>query len=338
MLVERAASIGAPSRDFLALPDFQVPRLDGLPQEAHQLAAQRIISVHCGEIRAMAPVANGRINWVFIADTKDRGLVTVKMREVGESEEPYQRAARAIELARAVGLPVPRTLFTGSFNGYPYLINTYKEGIPANIYDGDKADVWYQLGEYARELHEVTMSNVSPDFDIISAQPVPHATLNGYIEGELSKSLRPHYRDQWQILTGGEYEKMAATLKRLQDVRFDSRLVHRDLVLRNVKVDQTGRVTAILDWDNASFHMVPQYELALAFEYKPNEDEGLEAFLKGYGISPEEYFDMQSLVTDFRCLEYLRRLMDKIDRGKLEEARMDEQMLMSFLYPDLSLQ
>lgn len=322
MLREVAPPHVGPTRSsaLLALPDIRMGWMVGeAPSFSSQMVAQEVIRKHFGdEPCAMAPVVNGLSNAVFIAETRRDGMVVIKIRQEGESTLSYEKARWAIGLATAVGVPAPHTLYIGTQNDHPYMVSCYMPGIPANLYEGDRTPVWLQLGEIAQRINAVRTFGQYRNFD-------------DYITAELLPGLAPSYRKQWQLLDEAAYTKLGESIDRLRGVHFEPRLVHRDLVLRNVKVDENGKIVAVLDWDNASSHLAPSLEFALSFEDPDNENEGVGAFREGYGLTEEAYASLGEQIVDLRCTEYLRRLQVKIDTGDMIGAYIDEGKIQEFL-------
>lgn len=301
---------------LLTLPDIRMGNVIGDPPELSlQLTAKAVAKSHFGESVTLAPIVNGLTSKVFIAQTP-QSLVVIKMRQKGETITGYQWASWATNLAIAHNIPAPATLAIGQLQGYPYMISSYMSGIPGNIYQGDQRLIWFQLGKFAQRINTISTN--------------ARSNLEDYIM-EVLPVFSHSYRTKWQILSRSSHAKLFRAIERLRHLSFEPHLVHKDLVPRNVKVDKSGKLVAILDWDNATSQLVPSLEFALALEDKTNRQKGLQAFMQGYGISRKAFSQFEQQIIDLCSAEYLRRLRIKIDKGNLTGAYIDEQKIMEFL-------
>jgi hygromycin-B 4-O-kinase len=100
-------------------------------------------------------------------------------------------------------------------------------------------------------------------------------------------------------------------------------LNHSDLRLKNVLVDpDSGKITAILDWDDAKSAVAPFWELSLALHDLTIDER--HAFLEGYGLTPKEFRDIAWGVKTVNILNYAETTQwyadDKNEKG-LEDYR-----------------
>lgn len=301
---------------LLALPDVRMGNVIGSPPEQFlTLIAKQAVKNHFEEPAAFAPIVNGLVNKVFIAQSL-QGLVVIKIRPKGESDREYHQAKWATDLATAHNIPAPAVLAIGKYKGHPYMISTYMSGIPGNIYQGDSSYIWFQLGIFARRINAIPTRGQN--------------NLDVYLI-ELSPIFTRSYQTKCQILNKSSFAKLLQTTARLKNINFDPHLVHKDLVPRNVKVDKKGKVVAILDWDHAASHIVPSFEFALALEDSSNRQKGLLSFMQGYGLSKQSFIKLEQQIIDLCLMEYLVRLRIKIDKGDYTGSYIDEQKIMEFL-------
>ena len=86
------------------------------------------------------------------------------------------------------------------------------------------------------------------------------------------------------MLPDEKLEELRVTLQSLCGKRCKTTLNHGDLRLKNVLVNEKARIVAILDWENCTSNIAPQWELSLALHDLSVDEK--ENFLQGYGIAP----------------------------------------------------
>jgi hygromycin-B 4-O-kinase len=99
-------------------------------------------------------------------------------------------------------------------------------------------------------------------------------------------------------------------------------LTHGDIRFKNVVLDETGKIRAILDWENCTSNLAPQWELSIALHDLCIDEK--EAFLEGYGISPREYAHFAAAIKTLNLLNYSDAIKDAIatnNHARLEELR-----------------
>ena len=98
---------------------------------------------------------------------------------------------------------------------------------------------------------------------------------------------------------------------------------HGDLRLKNVIVDDEGRIQAILDWENCSSNLAPQWELSLALHDLSIDSK--QEFLRGYGLKPDEIIAMAPLLKALNVINYaphVKRAVERNDSDRLEWYRL----------------
>jgi aminoglycoside phosphotransferase (APT) family kinase protein len=94
-----------------------------------------------------------------------------------------------------------------------------------------------------------------------------------------------------------------------------------DLRLKNVLVDANGRISAILDWENCTSNLAPEWDLSIALHDLSIDEK--EAFLRGYGLSPRALSAIAPAIKAFNVLNYvpeIDRLVEEAD-GQLAHYR-----------------
>lgn len=239
----------------------------------------------------------------------------------GAGDDDYMLAESALmRLAAQGGVPVPEVFHTDvSRSASPFrfqlmecrpepCLDTYhKQGVL------DLAAVGTQLGACLRSLHAIRIDG----FGFIDTQLLARTgelrgldlTYAGYFHKRLDDHL--DYLEQHALLSGGAveevrrlFERHASRLRRSQAV-----LTHRDMALWNV-LGEPGRITAIIDWDDA-VGGDPADDIGILRCFY--DDDFMGPVLRGYwGAEKPDY--------DFECRVWLHLLRNMLWKTKLRHA------------------
>lgn len=241
-------------------------------------------------------------NRVYLAKSQNSKLV-IRVANLGHYKA-LKQAETASNLAKAAGVPTPDIIATGRrLVPFAFQVSRYVEGISGDHYKGDKLAVWYQIGQQARKINRVRTTGY--DYDLFPPKQL-QTPWQGYILRKIIEvvgffegyKLRP--LDRQVLFTEDQLRLLKDYLDVLPRVRFDPCLIHVDLALRNVVVNDQGKVVAILDWDNAKSYPQPHQIATTTFWLKPAE---AEAFMLGYG----QRFD-PDIIKAFQVYEYLTQI------------------------------
>ena len=120
-----------------------------------------------------------------------------------------------------------------------------------------------------------------------------------------------------------KHKKIKSVLREISDHHFQFGLVHGDLSLRNIIVNN-DEVT-LLNWGLAEINVVPHTEfLQVLYNNEITEGE-MVYFLKGLGIEQEEYEGMIPMILKLNLLK-------RLDKYRRAEQNMD-QNLGTFVHP-----
>jgi len=94
-----------------------------------------------------------------------------------------------------------------------------------------------------------------------------------------------------------------------------------DLRLKNVLVDDRKRITAILDWENCSPNLAPEWDVSIALHDLSIDQK--EAFLRGYGLSSKAVSAMAPVVKALNVVNYVAEVerLVKESPGQLAHYR-----------------
>ncbi|KGP74058.1 phosphotransferase [Pontibacillus yanchengensis] len=178
-----------------------------------------------------------------------------------------------------ISIPTP-IMFGQPDYGYPWLFLGYpfiKGEVPGVIEDHIRADSVPLIAEFLKKLH-----SVSKDWAQQCGVPVdPIERLN---ITKRKPKLLANLTKAYEIGLLARDEKMSAFLReleRVEGVDFNrNTLVHGDLHIRNVLVDEDGMLSGIIDWGDTHIGH-PAIDLAFVYTFFPKQ--ARERFFNMYG-------------------------------------------------------
>jgi hygromycin-B 4-O-kinase len=100
-------------------------------------------------------------------------------------------------------------------------------------------------------------------------------------------------------------------------------LHHGDMRLKNTMVDNEGRVTAIIDWDQAISSMGFYWDLSVALHDLATDAK--QEFLTGYGLGEQDIRSAAPYLAVLNILNYapfIEQSLERGDREKVEQYRI----------------
>jgi putative hydrolase of the HAD superfamily len=249
----------------------------------------------------------GSANIVFEAVSDNEKIIIQLNRDIRRFFL-YKWSASAMNKARKAGVPVSETLDIGVHGEFSYMVYKKIQGTVASDYSGDKSEIWFQMGEYARRINTIK----APGYGTIR-----------YSERKVG------YRREWRTYIGEEIDRVInATLQYFDDSlpkiiqrellnmkgwKFEPKLIHGNLDLKNIIVDDEGKIRGIIDWDEAIYAKSPEFELVTTLAWIQAESEEKynsyrREFLRGYGINGDELLLMKEKIRSVQFLKYLEYL------------------------------
>ena len=232
----------------------------------------------------------------------------------------YAKEKWCIEQAAAAGIPGPEVLSIGIVDDTAYMIQSYLDGDNGLDSKAPTADIWRQLGEYAKRIHAIPVKGFGENLiDPVHGkfQSPAHAGSDGSWQGYVQYNI-DCLTEQDPLITLGVLDpatsrSVRTRFERLQKETFRFGLIHGDLSLKNTIVSGTGRVS-LLDWGNAEVRTVPHGDLMWVMQGRfqdgePNP-EAFQAFLDGYGIGGEDLAAARELLL-LRTFDNLRWAIDR---------------------------
>jgi aminoglycoside phosphotransferase (APT) family kinase protein len=199
------------------------------------------------------------------------------------------------ELASRVPLPIPNPTYVGEpspeygwpFYGAPFLPG--RELAAAGLDDRRRAALARPLAEFLRTLHETRLGADLPldpvrRADMTFSAPKTRERLAGLDQLGLWHAPREAHAVIEAAVELGPPERTA--------------LVHGDLHLRHLLVDDAGRATAVIDWIDLSYND-PGVDLVLYWSVLPPESRN--EFREAYGAITDEQLLRARILSLFLC-------------------------------------
>ena len=99
-------------------------------------------------------------------------------------------------------------------------------------------------------------------------------------------------------------------------------LTHGDVRLKNVMVDEAGKIVAFLDWEHCTSNFAPAWELSIALHDLSIDEKQL--FLEGYGLKEKTICELMPVVKAINFINYapeIERLANEKDHAHLDAMR-----------------
>jgi hygromycin-B 4-O-kinase len=265
-----------------------------------------------GRIRAQE---GGRTNHVFVLENPD-GAFVLRMDERDDKVHQYRKERWAIDHARRMDIPAPNVIEVGTTpDGVSFMLSRREPGRPATDRD-DALAVLRQLGQYARKLHGETLGQFGGHQ---GGETAPWTGWADFLQHEYDMDRRLYQLLALGLLDEFTAQRVADVVLRLGEGR-EPRLNHGDLRLKNVLIEEgSGRISAIIDWENAIAAPSPEWDLALALHDLTVDQK--DAFLDGYGIEHEELVAARPTLAALNLLHYAPFADDAARTGDEQRLR-----------------
>jgi aminoglycoside phosphotransferase (APT) family kinase protein len=297
---------------------------EAVPQDEEDVRemARAIVQHHFGRRpRRLLRQGSGLSNFVFLVKHAREEFV-VRLSLTPTQLNAYIKEQWAIEKASAAGVPTPEILEVGNeVVPYPYMISRKVRGQEATGHPARLA-ILREMGRYAALINSVPTTSFGNTFDWSRNQLSRNETWRDFLEREWNIEAQLAVLEKHRMLTPSQLKALCATLKRLADQKFEPALNHGDLRLKNVIVNESGEIAAIIDWETCISTLAPHWDLSIAL-HDLSIDEKQE-FLAGYGLSASKMADIAPMVKAINLINYapkIERFAEAKDTARLEQYR-----------------
>jgi len=220
----------------------------------------------------------------------------------------YQKENWCLIKSQKLNIPSPKVLKLGKYDSKAFLIESYVEGSPVAKLDGsssfsdeEKIKVWKKLGKYTKKINSIPITGWGENF---KADGVFDGSWQEHVKYNIDSLNDNDVLLSMKILNRKLSQKIKQLFKTLKEKKFTFGLCHSDIALRNAIMDSKG-IVYLLDWGTARAEIVPHYELNEILRASKPDTETLKAFLDGYGISQEQF---KQIETDLKILNLLNEI------------------------------
>jgi hygromycin-B 4-O-kinase len=172
----------------------------------------------------------------------------------------------------------------------------------------------------AAKINAIRTTGFGETFDWSNNELSRNKTLKDYLENEYRYEDRIEALKRSGICPPATIKALKRVMRDMLKIKIRPTLNHGDLRLKNVIVDEAGKIMAIIDWEKAVSTVAPHWELSVALH-----DLGVDMqqhFIEGYGIKPRRLADISPFVKAFNLLNYTDELNRAIAaKDKLAVAR-----------------
>jgi len=280
--------------------------------------ARKVVAHHFGNSRKRIEFKPaGKTNFVFDVHTKDGDFI-VRIAGTGTKINDFIKEQWATHKAKEKGVPVPEILEVGNeIISLPYMLQKKLDGKEA-VDHPDRLDILEKLGGYARLIHSIPTTGFGTVFDWSKNKLSKQKTWPEFLENELELESRLKFLQKKNILDKKKIVKLVTFFEKIKKWKVSPFLNHCDLRLKNVIVNDAGKIQALIDWENCASNVAPYWDFSIALH--DLSIDGKHRFLQGYGLDIDEFEKMAYALTAFNLINYvpsLQRLIQKKDKATL---------------------
>ena len=258
----------------------------------------------------------GMTNFVFEAVCK-KGDFIIRIGSNSRKLNDFMKEQWAVERVREKGVPVAEILEVGNeIIPYPYMLQEKRAGTDA-MHHPDRKQVIYEVGQLARIIHSIPTSSFGNVFDWSKNRLSKNASWTDFLYHEWKLSERLAFLKKHKVLESVQEKKLNTVIRKMEKLKYAPALNHGDLRLKNVIIDDNGKILALIDWDNCISSVGPLWDLSIALHDLSIDSK--QYFLEGYGLSAEEYQEMAPLIKAFNIVNYIPYLQDLVNRKRKTE-------------------
>jgi hygromycin-B 4-O-kinase len=264
--------------------------------------ARAVFVHHFGkEPKKLQQLHGGVTNFVFEASIGNEDLI-LRISNRPTKLQFFMKEQWAVRAAHTKNVPTPEILEVGNdVIGMPYMVMRRVEGEPATARPLD-LDIYRQMGAHAAAINSIATSDFGHIFDWSRNRLSRSHSWKDYLADNFKAAERVEALARHKILRPANLKKLRAAVRKLPGLKAQPTLNHGDLRLKNVMLNDKGKISAIIDWEHATSNWAPCWELAISLHDLGIDEK--EAFLDGYGIAPKEFEKISGTIKVLNVLHY----------------------------------
>jgi hygromycin-B 4-O-kinase len=293
-------------------------RKDSTPNSA----AADLLEHHFGKRPARVRRLTGGLNNHVFEARLGRDDLIVRISDDAAKLQTFIKEQWAVRKARRARVPTAEILEVGNtVINKPYMIAVKVRGLDATRWP-HRLDTARQMGLYAAKINSIATKGFGAVFDWSRNTLSKNKSWRQFLDDELKIEERLELFARARLMAPTDLAKLRRDVRDLCAWRGRPSLTHGDIRFKNVVLDETGKVRAVLDWENCSSNISPPWELSIALHDLCIDEK--EAFLEGYGLSPREFARFATTVKTLNILNYadtIKQAVASKNRRKLETLR-----------------
>lgn len=275
---------------------------------------RKIVNRHFGkEASRIVYKRTGLTNYVFAVNHVE-GQFVIRVSPDAEKIDSFKKELWATQKVREAGVPTQEVLAVGvEDTSEPYMIARRVTGVEATHHPR-RLSIVHEMGRYAAIINSIRTNNFGNVFDWAG---IPAKSLGWaeYLEEEWGAEHRLNVLATHQILPENSIAKLRKIIDELKTVKAKPSLIHGDLRMKNVIVEEDGQITAIVDWDDCLSTIAPAWELSTALHDLTIDEK--QSLIEGYGCT-EQMAEMAVIMRAFNIMNYSTFIEGAAEKGDLK--------------------
>ena len=278
--------------------------------------ARRVFEHHFGtRPKRVEHKAAGLSNFVFLAQHAD-GEYIVRISPLQEAINSFIKEQWSQLAAKDAGVPTAEILEVGvSIIPQPYMITRHIKGQPAATHP-ERLSIVRQMGEIAAKINSVMTHGFGATFEWSNNLLSLNNSWKGYLENEYRFQDKIQCLERRGLLAKKASREITRVFREAVQLKPRPALSHGDMRLKNVIVDEAGKIAAVLDWEKATSNLSPHWELSIALHDLGVDEK--QSFIEGYGLTRRKLQDALPLIKAFNILNYA----SEVDRAVREKDKV----------------
>jgi aminoglycoside phosphotransferase (APT) family kinase protein len=298
----------------------EVPVVD--VRSAKEMARQLIAHHFGNKPKRIVHLESGLSNFVFLVYHAE-GDIIVRISPEPTKIQTFMKEQWAVVQAREIGVPTAEILEVGNqVVPLPYMVSRKVVGQEATFHP-NRLQILREMGRYAALINSIPTTGFGSTFDWSGNQLSRNETWSEYLQKELQVEARLQTLKKQRMLMPKELKKLSLIFKDMTGWKPKPSLNHGDIRLKNVIVNEEGKITAIIDWEDCVSSVSPHWDLSLAL-HDLSIDEKQE-FLEGYGLATKKVMEIAPYTKALNLINYapeIERWAEAKETARLEQCRL----------------
>lgn len=286
--------------------------------------ARTVIAHHFGnkKPRRIQHKTSGLSNFVFAVNHAEGDFV-VRISPDPSRLNSFIKEQWAQTQASELGVPTAEILEVGSGESipFPFMISRTVTGGEATHHP-KRLEILREMGRFAQLINTIRTSGFGGTFDWSNNVLSRNETWKEYLRDALKYEEKIGILEKRRVISGNQAKQLRKIFDEAAKMRVKPALVHGDVRLKNVIVDESGKINALIDWEHCTSNLAPHWELSIALHDLGVD--GKQYFLEGYGLSEKKYREIAPLVKAINMINYastVEGMAQAKDTARLEQYR-----------------